>query len=58
VVEDDVDLAHVIGAVFAREGIEVELAHTRQATALTWWIGCASIRAWPGCRWWFTRAAN
>jgi DNA-binding response OmpR family regulator len=31
IVEDDVDLAHVIGAVFARDGIEVELAHTRQA---------------------------
>jgi PAS domain S-box-containing protein len=31
VVEDDVDLARVIGAVFARESIEVELAHTRQA---------------------------
>ncbi len=31
IVEDDVDLAHVIGAVFTRDGIEVELAHTRQA---------------------------
>jgi PAS domain S-box-containing protein len=30
VVEDDRDLAQVIGAVFTREGIEVELAHTRQ----------------------------
>jgi PAS domain S-box-containing protein len=33
VVEDDVDLARVIGAVFAKDGIEVKLAHTRQ-TAL------------------------
>jgi len=31
VVEDDVDLAQVIGEVFSREGIEVELVHTRQA---------------------------
>jgi CheY-like chemotaxis protein len=31
VVEDDVDLARVIGAVFAKDGIEVMLAHTRQA---------------------------
>ena len=31
VVEDDVDLAQVIGAIFSRDGIEVELAHTRQA---------------------------
>jgi PAS domain S-box-containing protein len=31
VVEDDVDLAQVIGALFTRDGIEVELAHTRQA---------------------------
>ena len=31
IVEDDVDLANVIGAVFAREAIEVQLAHTRQA---------------------------
>ena len=31
VVEDDVDLAHVIGEMFSRDGIEVELAHTRQA---------------------------
>ena len=31
IVEDDVDLAHVIGALFTRDGIEVELAHTRQA---------------------------
>jgi len=30
VVEDDVDLARMIGAVFARDTIEVELAHTRQ----------------------------
>ena len=30
VVEDDVDLAHMIGDVFARDNIEVELAHTRQ----------------------------
>jgi PAS domain S-box-containing protein len=30
IVEDDVDLANVIGAVFKRDGIEVELAHTRQ----------------------------
>jgi CheY-like chemotaxis protein len=31
VVEDDVDLARVIGAVFARDGIDVHLVHTRQA---------------------------
>ncbi|MFC5863774.1 PAS domain S-box protein [Acidicapsa dinghuensis] len=31
VVEDDVDLAGVIGAVFAQDGIDVKLAHTRQA---------------------------
>jgi PAS domain S-box-containing protein len=31
VVEDDRDLARVIGAVFAKDGIEVKLAHTRQA---------------------------
>jgi len=31
VVEDDVDLAQMIGAIFTRDGIEVELAHTRQA---------------------------
>jgi len=32
VVEDDVDLARVIGAVFAKDdGIEVQLVHTRQA---------------------------
>ena len=31
VVEDDVDLARVIGAVFAKDGIEVMLVHTRQA---------------------------
>ena len=31
VVEDDVDLARMIGDVFARDTIEVELAHTRQA---------------------------
>jgi CheY-like chemotaxis protein len=31
VVEDDVDLAGVIGAVFAKDGIEVKLAHTRQS---------------------------
>ncbi len=30
VVEDDVDLARVIGAVFSRDGIEVKLVHTRQ----------------------------
>lgn len=30
VVEDDVDLARMIGEVFARDTIEVELAHTRQ----------------------------
>jgi len=30
VIEDDVDLARVIGAVFARESIQVELAHSRQ----------------------------
>ena len=30
VVEDDVDLAHVIGQIFARDTIEVHLAHTRQ----------------------------
>jgi len=30
VVEDDVDLAHVIGQIFAREMIEVQLAYTRQ----------------------------
>ncbi len=30
VVEDDVDLARVIGAVFAKDGIEVKLTHTRQ----------------------------
>jgi len=31
VVEDDIDLARVIGAVFAKDGIEVMLVHTRQA---------------------------
>jgi len=31
VIEDDVDLARVIGAVFAKDGIEVKLAHTRQS---------------------------
>jgi PAS domain S-box-containing protein len=31
VVEDDIDLARVIGAVFAKDGIDVKLAHTRQA---------------------------
>ena len=31
VIEDDVDLARVIGAVFAKDGIDVKLAHTRQA---------------------------
>ena len=31
VVEDDVDLAGVIGAVFAQDGIDVKLAHTRQS---------------------------
>jgi len=30
VVEDDVDLARMIGEVFARDTIEVEMAHTRQ----------------------------
>ena len=30
VVEDDVDLAHMIGGIFSREGIAVELAHTLQ----------------------------
>jgi DNA-binding response OmpR family regulator len=30
VVEDDVDLAHVIGQIFTREAIEVQMAHTRQ----------------------------
>ena len=30
VVEDDVDLAHVIGEVFTRDAIEVKLAHTLQ----------------------------
>jgi PAS domain S-box-containing protein len=31
VVEDDVDLARMIGDVFSRDTIEVELAHTREA---------------------------
>jgi DNA-binding response OmpR family regulator len=31
IVEDDVDLAHVIGSVFSHEKIEVELAFTRQS---------------------------
>jgi PAS domain S-box-containing protein len=31
VVEDDVDLARVIGAVFAKDGIDVKLVHTRQS---------------------------
>ena len=31
IVEDDVDLARVIGAVFAKDGIEVKLVHTRQS---------------------------
>ncbi len=31
VIEDDVDLARVIGAVFAKDGIDVKLSHTRQA---------------------------
>lgn len=30
IVEDDVDLAHVIGQIFSRESIEVQLAHTRE----------------------------
>jgi len=30
VVEDDVDLAHVIGQIFARDRMEVQLAYTRQ----------------------------
>ena len=30
IVEDDVDLAHVIGHIFERDTIEVHLAHTRQ----------------------------
>jgi PAS domain S-box-containing protein len=30
IIEDDVDLAHVIGAVFSRDGITVQLAHSRQ----------------------------
>uniref|UniRef100_E6PZM4 histidine kinase n=1 Tax=mine drainage metagenome TaxID=410659 RepID=E6PZM4_9ZZZZ len=30
VVEDDLDLARVIGAVFSRDGIEVKLVHSRQ----------------------------
>ena len=29
--DDDIDLARVIGAVFAKDGIDVKLAHTRQA---------------------------
>jgi PAS domain S-box-containing protein len=40
IVEDDVDLARVIGAVFAKDGIEVKLVHTRQ-TALD---ACVSFR--------------
>jgi len=31
VIEDDVDLARVIGAVFSKDGIEVKLVHTRQS---------------------------
>ena len=31
IVEDDVDLAHVIGGVFSHDSIEVQLAHTRQS---------------------------
>jgi PAS domain S-box-containing protein len=31
VIEDDVDLARVIGAVFAKDDIEVKLVHTRQS---------------------------
>ncbi len=31
VIEDDEDLAHVIGDVFTRDSIEVQVAHTRQA---------------------------
>jgi len=31
VIEDDVDLAHIIGEVFGRDGITVQLAHSRQA---------------------------
>ncbi len=30
IVEDDIDLAHVIGQIFARPSVEVRLAHTRQ----------------------------
>jgi len=30
VVEDDVDLAHVIAQIFARDSIDVHVAHTRQ----------------------------
>jgi DNA-binding response OmpR family regulator len=30
IVEDDVDLAHVIREVFSRDNIEIALAHTRQ----------------------------
>ena len=40
VVEDDVDLARVIGAVFAKDGIEVMLVHTRQAAL----DACVSFR--------------
>jgi PAS domain S-box-containing protein len=31
VIEDDVDLARVIGAVFMRDGIDIKLVHTRQS---------------------------
>jgi PAS domain S-box-containing protein len=31
IVEDDVDLAQMIGGIFTRDGIDVELAHTRQS---------------------------
>jgi CheY-like chemotaxis protein len=40
VIEDDVDLARVIGAVFSRADIEVKLVHTRQAAL----EACASYR--------------
>ena len=40
VVEDDVDLARVIGAVFAKDGIDVMLVHTRQAAL----DACTSFR--------------
>ena len=45
VIEDDVDLARVIGAVFAKDGIDVKLVHTRQAAL----DACVTLPAAADC---------